>query len=444
LVTKAFVMKNNHGIWTLTMVATIVVEVCMLVTSCRNKCCNDEDLLALAELTTDTVSAITQTTAQCGGSISSDGGANITARGVCWSNLINPTISDHYSNDSSRASHFTSYLTGLTPDTLYYVRAYATNSVGTAYGNQQSFTTLQNATIPVLTTDGVTVITQTTANSGGNVTSDGGNPVTARGVCWSTSPDPTTTDSYTTDGSGTGPFTSYLTGLTPNTPYYVRAYATNSVGTSYGNEQSFTTLDLSCPGIPTVTYGGQIYNTVQIGTQCWLKENLNIGTRIDGSMQQTNNSTIEKYCYDDLVSNCDVYGGQYQWDEMMQYATTPGVQGICPPGWHGPTDAEWTTLTTFLAGEAIAGGKMKEAGTAHWSSPNTGATNSSGFTALPGGSRTYNGNFGNDLTYFAYFWSSSQYSAPYAWFRRLVYDDENVLGGWVDKTAGYSARCVMD
>ncbi|MGA3014224.1 MAG: T9SS type A sorting domain-containing protein, partial [Bacteroidales bacterium] len=135
-------------------------------------------------------------------------------------------------------------ITGLTANTLYYIRAYATNANGTAYGNQRSFTTLQNSTLATVTTDTVTAITQITATSGGNVTSDGGATVTGRGVCWNISQNPTISNSYTTDGSGTGKFTSYITDLKSNTLYYVRAYATNINGTAYGNQQNFTTLKL--------------------------------------------------------------------------------------------------------------------------------------------------------------------------------------------------------
>jgi uncharacterized protein (TIGR02145 family) len=300
------------------------------------------------------------------------------------------------------------------------------------------------ANLPTVTTAAVTSITQFTATSGGDISSDGGASVTARGVCWNTSSNPTTAGSHTTDGTGTGTFVSNITGLTGGTLYYVRAYATNSVGTSYGNELTFSTLNVDgqpCPGIPTVTYAGQTYNTVQIGTQCWFKENLNVGKRINVSQDQTNNDTVEKYCFNNLESNCDVYGGLYLWNEMMQFSTTPGVQGICPTGWHLPTDAEWTTLTNYLGGISVAGGKMKETGTAHWLSPNTGATNSSEFTALPGGFRL--GNFGN-LTYNADFWSSTEGSSTSAWNRDLSYNHENVVRTNYNKTYGFSARCVHD
>ncbi len=198
-------------------------------------------------LTTTAPSNITSTTASSGGNVTSDGGDPVTARGVCWSTSPSPTTSDGHTTDGSGTGGFTSNITGLTPGTPYHVRAYATNSVGTSYGDEQPFTT---PTTPTLTTTAASSITSTTAGSGGNVTSDGGDPVTARGVCWSTSPNPTTSDGHTTDGSGTGGFTSNITGLTPGTPYHVRAYATNSVGTSYGNDLNFTTPTLPTSPLP--------------------------------------------------------------------------------------------------------------------------------------------------------------------------------------------------
>ncbi len=394
----------------------------------------------LPTVTTDASTSIGPTTATSGGIVVMEGMSAVTARGVCWSTSANPTTANSFTTDGTGTGTFTSNLTGLTPGTLYYVRAYATNSVGTAYGNQESFTTLA---LPTVTTDAVSAITSTTATSGGDVTSDGGAAVTARGVCWSTNPTPTTADSHTTDGTGTGTFTSSLTGLTAGTLYYVRAYATNSVGTAYGNQESFTTLGYpTCPGIATVSYSGQTYNTVLIGTQCWLRENLNIGTRIDGNLDQTDNSIIEKYCYDNLETNCDTYGGLYQWNELMQYVTTEGVKGICPTGWHIPTDAEFTTLTTFLGGTSVAGGKMKEAGLLHWSAPNTGATNSSGFTALPGGYRYFSSNFLN-LEDNSYFWSSTESTSSNAWNRLLSYNSESSFRSGSSELYGLSCRCLL-
>ncbi|HLP74966.1 MAG TPA: hypothetical protein VK155_18830, partial [Bacteroidales bacterium] len=198
--------------------------------------------IAIPTITTSAVTDITQTSAVSGGNISSDGGDAITASGVCWNTSANPTISNNKTLDGSTIGAFISNITGLTPGVTYYVRSYATNSAGTAYGSQVSFAT-QAASIdlPTLSTAAITSITQTSASSGGNVISQGGAAVTARGVCWNTSPDPTISNSKTSDGNGTGSFTSSLTSLSASTTYYVRAYATNASGTAYGNTQTFTT-----------------------------------------------------------------------------------------------------------------------------------------------------------------------------------------------------------
>jgi len=189
---------------------------------------------------------------------------------------------------------------------------------------------------------------------------------------------------------------------------------------------------------------GQDYNTVLIGDQCWMAENLNIGTMIDGSQNMTNNQVIEKFCYNNDPSNCLTYGGLYQWDEMLQYVTSQGAQGICPSGWHIPTDDEWDELTDYLGGSGVAGGKMKESSSAHWNSPNTGATNSSGFAALPGGYRAASTSLFYDLGRNGYFWSSTEDDASYSWFRILGDNYENVYRDRYYKTNGFSVRCVQD
>ena len=202
--------------------------------------------LPIAELPTvetASVSSITATSATSGGSILSDGGAPITSKGVCWSINSNPTVSDNHTDNGIGSDSYISEIKGLVPNTKYYLRAYATNSVGTAYGDQIEFTTLKETNFPEVTTTAVTDITTTTAVSGGNVTSDGGAEVAAKGVCWNTTSSPTISDDHTTDGFGTGIFISNLTSLEDNTTYYVRAYATNSVGTAYGQEVSFTTSE---------------------------------------------------------------------------------------------------------------------------------------------------------------------------------------------------------
>ena len=194
-------------------------------------------------LTTTAITAITTTSAASGGNVTSDGGAEVTARGICWGTATKPLITGTKTSDGTGTGIFTSSITGLTAKTLYYVRAYATNSEGTSYGNEISFTSAEiiGAT---LTTTAVTGITATAAVSGGNITADGGAAITAKGICWATTANPTTANSKTSEtvGAGIGAFTSNLTGLTPGTTYHVRAYATNSSGTAYGNDLSFPTL----------------------------------------------------------------------------------------------------------------------------------------------------------------------------------------------------------
>src|SRR5664280_1423004 len=216
----------------------LLVLVCITAGIAIINSCKKEDVIPT--LTTTALTNITTTSVTSGGLISKDGGATVTARGVCWSTTSNPTVGDSHTSDANGAGSFTSDITGLTPNTLYHVRAYATNKVGTAYGADISFTTTP-IVVPTLTTVAVTSITATTAISGGNITSDGDGAITAEGVCWALTTGPTTSNSLTTDGTGSASFVSNLSGLTSGVIYYVRAYATNSAGTAYGNEITFTT-----------------------------------------------------------------------------------------------------------------------------------------------------------------------------------------------------------
>ena len=298
--------------------------------------------------------------------------------------------------------------------------------------------------LPTVRTVDASAITQYAATSGGNVFSDGGQEVTDRGVCWSVSQNPTTADPHTSDGNGMGVFSSSLSGLTPGTLYYLRAYANNSLGTGYGNQVSFSTAPpFACGQTLTDMRDGSNYSTVTIGTQCWMAQNMNIGNRIYSADAQTNHAAIEKYCYNNLDTNCSVYGGLYQWDNTVQWESPSIKQGICPSGWHVPSDAEWSALANFLGGPAAAGGKLKESGFLHWADPNTDATNTSGFTALPGGSRSYYMSPFEDMNQAAYFWTSSRDYDSIAWFRKLSYDNGSLMrisDGF--KTYGFSVRCI--
>jgi hypothetical protein len=195
-------------------------------------------------LTTSEIINITQTSATCGGNISSDGNATVTDYGIVWDTGLSPALTFTKVSNNLNNGTFTVNLDGLTPNATYYVRAYATNSAGTGYGSRISFQTLEPvAQIPSLNTYSVNDITQTSATSGGTIISDGGAYITASGVCWSTAQHPTVSDNKTSENRNIGSFTSHLTGLNANTTYYIRSYAINSAGTGYGEEVTFKTLE---------------------------------------------------------------------------------------------------------------------------------------------------------------------------------------------------------
>ncbi len=212
--------------------------------------------------------------------------------------------------------------------------------------------------------------------------------------------------------------------------------------------------NIPCPGIPTVNYEGQIYNTIQVFGQCWLKENLNVGTMIPGTGLMTNNDTIEKYCYDDLPANCNQYGGLYTWDEMMQYVTAGGVQGICPPGWHVPNDEEWKvlegaadsqygigdTIWDIFYERGIDGGTNLKSTTGWYSGGN--GTDIYGFTGLPGGYHSPSGFDFKEQS--AYWFMSTQYTLLTSFVRFLRYEYPDIYRSWVYKESANSVRCMKD
>jgi uncharacterized protein (TIGR02145 family) len=192
---------------------------------------------------------------------------------------------------------------------------------------------------------------------------------------------------------------------------------------------------------------------VRIGAQVWMGENLNVGKRIDGAKDQTDNKIIEKYCYDDNEDKCNSYGGLYQWDEMMQYnpvedtTKIPGTtKGICPDGWHIPTAKEWRTLQAYFGGAYVAGGALKEAGTIHWTAPNTGATNESGFTGLPGGGIYKPEAIFDEIGTSGYWWSSSPARLAVGSYMiwPLYTENTTFMDDWSPPEDGLSVRCIRN
>lgn len=321
---------------------------------------------------------------------------------------------------------------------------------------------IQVTTSATLFTNAASSITSNTAVAGGNIANDGGQPISQRGVCWNTAPNPTTANNITNDGSGLGTFASNLTGLSSGTVYYARAYAINSAGIFYGNEVSFTTNTAiitsthSCGATnvhnPNLTYGtmtdqdGNAYKTIVIGTQEWMAENLKASHYRNGNLIPvvTNNGTWAGLtsgatCWfnnDSANYHCP-YGKLYNW-----YAAVD-ARNICPTGWHVPNDAEWTTLVNYLGGESIAGGKMKSVGTQYWFSPNAAADNSSGFSAIQGGRRDYDGTFVLFVSR-NHFWSASPNPIGGAWYRFQGYDVGKIFRDYKLGMHGFSVRCLKN
>lgn len=249
-------------------------------------------------LTTAAVTAVTGNSAAGGGEVTVSGGANVTARGICWDIAANPTTAKSKTTNGEGIGAFTSAMTGLLGNKTYYVRAYATNSAGTGYGPQVSFKT--EIDLPTVTTTAVTAITKVSAVSGGNVTYDGGGTISARGLCWSMNASPSVTDNVIAGGTGTGAFVSNLTGLTLYTTYHVRAYATNSKGTVYGSDIQFTTLantrTWNVPGdYVAASYPGTSYSNWSPGASPQVKSTITAPDAIEGYVYMANASNEWKF-----------------------------------------------------------------------------------------------------------------------------------------------------
>jgi uncharacterized protein (TIGR02145 family) len=402
-------------------------------------------------ITTTNVTSISYTTATTGGDVNINGGAAIISRGVCWDRYADPTIDNSKTIEVGGEGTFTSQITLLSPNTLYYVRAYATNNSITEYGNQVSFTTSQD-NVPFLETPEVILIDQESATIKVNITSDNGGAVTERGVCWGTSANPTLVNNKNNSGPGTGEFKSVLTGLTANTTYYVKAYATNSVGTAYSEEITFILL-LNYPGQKVKDIDGNTYNSVNIGNQLWMVENLkttqyNDGTPIplvNNGLTWKNMTTPARCWYNnDEIKNKNTYGSLYNW-------FTVNTGKLCPTGWHVPSDSEWGTLELYTRMDPDVadltgfrgtdqGDKLKN--TSGWNAPDNG-TNATGFSALPGGYINNSGEFVS-LLINGNWWRSTGFYREYSYYRRLYYSESKVGRYDTSKVTGFSVRCLQD
>jgi uncharacterized protein (TIGR02145 family) len=410
----------------------------LLMFCCWN--CHKEQVTQKPILVTYEVTNIKSTTVDCGGKITSEGSSPVSSRGVCWSVNQNPTIKfkDSITSDGAGAGSFNSTFSGLKYGIKYYIRAYASSGAGTSYGNQ--VTAILPPVLATVTTSPVIAINATTIKSGGNITADGGSPILFRGVVLSSRETPILENVFPSDGGGSGSFTCSVTDLDPDSVYYLRAYATNQIGTSYGKEFSFSISKMLVKDVD-----GNYYRHVTIGAQVWMTENLKT-TRFRDSTSiplvedilNWSSRITHGYCWynNDESMYKEKYGAIYNW-----YTVSTGK--LCPTGWHVPSESDWVVLTNYLGGTSRAGGSLKELGISHWKNPNAGATNETGFTARPGGYRMSTGEFGNEGIY-GNWWSATTTIANVANYRSIYYGNTILNKSFISQKSGLSVRCVKN
>ena len=412
-------------------------------------------------------SEISYTSFVCNGDVTDSGTYSVTARGFCWSTEPDPVMTGDHLHVGNGAGVFSALLADMQPETTFYVRAYAVNAAGVTYSTPITVSTLA-PTIPTVSTDTVNGYNECT----GTVLADGNAPVTQRGFCYDTLPSPTLENGVVlADGSGLGEFTATLTGLPVGKLYFVRAFATNAKGTAYGNQIHFHAS--SCDTKTLTDYDGNVYNTVAIGTQCWMKENLKTTHYSDGWPIEWRNwewsPEIPYYYYPSQdINNVAEYGLLYNWPAMMRNAPTSdslpsGVQGICPTGWHVPSDAEWYAMTTFLTNyhqDLLCNGSNAKAlaDSIGWQACSNNCTpgndsytnNSTGFSVRPAG-RVLSYDY-REMGTSAWFWSCSNgWCSDYKVARGIFYDGENIYDSresygctGLGRDNGLSVRCLRD
>lgn len=449
-------------------------------------------------VTTSQPTYVSINSATSGGVVTSAGSSSVSARGVCWSTSQNPTVSNDKTTNGTGVGSFTSSITSLVAGTTYYVRAYATNSYGTSYGNQYTFTTLAEFTNPTVITTMPYGVSTNTATSGGHITSDGGGEIIEKGVCYSTSPTPTYAGNKTNEGSGIADFTSTITGLSANTTYYIRAYARNRIlsggfyiyALGYGQEETFTTTgsgtlptvqtyiantitsssaysggNVISDGESSVTLRGVVWSAYSNPTRTSFPTggNMPSGSGAGSFITQMPNlysGTIYYYKAYAVNSSGTAYGDElnftttieptpqsygylYNWWAAIGDTNGDGASetSIANSGWHVASDSEWNTLISYL-GASTAGSKLKTSGTIYWASPNTG-TNTSLFNARGSGYRVNTGGFA-DLQQRVQYWTSTQYNSTDGVFAGLIHDYTEVFVLNANKKYGHTIRLIKD
>ena len=419
-------------------------------------------VVTLPTVTTDSVSNINASSATVFATVTNDGGTPLVFSGVCWDTTINPTLSNSHTLNGLGMGSYTCLISGLSYGIKYYVRAFAMNNAGTVYGDTIGIRTIAYA--PTVNTALASSVNSKSAVVGGNVISDGGSTVTEYGICWNTNGNPTLSDSTIVLGSGIGAFNYNMTGLNALTKYYFCAYAINAVDTSYGSVEEFTTL-WACGG--TITdYDNNNYNTLEIGTQCWMKENLKTEHYANGDPISPGNSvsTTTAYWYypNNNPSNKATFGLLYNWPAAMKNAASSsanpsGVQGACPNGWHIPSVSEWTQLINYVSsdiqywcGSESTYIAKSIASVSGWTSTSTttcaisndvSANDLVGLSIVPAGG--YNGNY-FDFGLEAEIWSSTENSSGSAHGYNLKHYNAYVIKSTYGVYNAYAVRCLKD
>lgn len=429
--------------------------------------CEREPAEVLPVVETTGISDITLSSVTARANLVQAGEKGVSQHGFCWSLAPGPEMKEDSCTQLGprlETGDFSSDIPGLDQNTSYYIRAYAVNGAGIAYGNELIAKTGRELTVPLVETKPVNIVTENTALAGGVVRDDGGSEITSFGICWATVQNPTIEGSHFTFSEWTSTFSTTLKQLELRTIYYVRAFATNSSGLAYGNEVVFRTNDS-----PVTDIDGNVYPAVVIGEQIWMARNLEVTHYADGTevpftpaneWWDSLRVTEKGYCYyNNSPSNKRNYGALYSWSAAVNGVDDVNpeqepIQGVCPDGWHLPSDNEWKELEMFLGMSVLeadstgwrgrVGGKLKATGSRFWLIPNEGATNETRFTALPAGERFPKGDYFN-LAYSTTFWTSSNYNRDYAWARALGYYVTTMYRGHNDtKEFGFSVRCVKN
>ncbi|MCK9208187.1 MAG: fibrobacter succinogenes major paralogous domain-containing protein, partial [Salinivirgaceae bacterium] len=379
--------------------------------------------------------------ATIGGNVATNGGSEVTEYGVCWGTSASPETSGTKWTMGTGTGYFSDSMGGLTPGITYYVKAFATNTMGTAYGNETSFITLGEA--PMVLNLGAMDITPSGATLRASVTSNK--------LLTTVTFEYGLTDSYgntllateNPDTEQEDTVLATLTGLSVEVTYHFRVKAENELGVVYSTDTTFTTVLTGITGSISDAEGNN-YGTIGIGHQIWMTSNLK--TVLFNDSDSIPSITADSlwsgmntagYCwYLNDVGYKNTYGALYNW-------YTVNTQKLCPTGWHVPSEADWTELVDYLGGASMAGGLLKESGTSHWKTPNEGATNEYGFTALPGGKRLDSGEF-DFMQVEGNFWSSESFSTQNASYLFLLYNYPNSLQNYANKKSGFSVRCVKD